>query len=279
MNCFDPTMSQAKYHADSYPPSLSSSIAKVLLTASPAHAYDIHPALGARPRTGSATQDRGNLLHALLLGTEQSMFAPQEADNYRKKEARDARDEAIASGKIPVLPHELEEAKAMADAFRKGMDAFGLSLSGGHKELACFWEQSGVQCRAMLDYLDDDKRLIIDLKSTCDANPDSLQRAIPRWGYDIQAHAYRTAVHAITGDSRPPEWLWIFCETSPPYVVTPLVPSESMNQLGRMRWERAVGIWQRCLESGKWPGYVEQVEPKQANEWAMARETEHNYEL
>ena len=62
-------VSESEYRADPLSvPSLSASIAKVLIMESPAHAYDIHPKLGNRARKPSAAMDEGTLIHTLLLG-------------------------------------------------------------------------------------------------------------------------------------------------------------------------------------------------------------------
>ena len=70
-------ITEEDYHADKLPdwctgPSLSNSMAKILLDKSPAHAYAAHPRLGGAGRVLPAstlqTFDAGKLAHKLLLG-------------------------------------------------------------------------------------------------------------------------------------------------------------------------------------------------------------------
>ena len=63
------------YHGDGFiRPALSASIAKVLLSRSPQHAYLAHPALGCQVveqevnEAKRETLDRGAIIHSLLLG-------------------------------------------------------------------------------------------------------------------------------------------------------------------------------------------------------------------
>jgi hypothetical protein len=97
-------MDSASYHKDPcLAPSLSSGIARTLLTHSPAHAWTAAPAAQPRlPIEEKESFDIGSAAHALLLeGEDRMVVLPY--DDYRKKEAKEARDYARAEGKHPIL--------------------------------------------------------------------------------------------------------------------------------------------------------------------------------
>ena len=93
------------YHQDPCPtPSLSSSVAKVLLRQSPAHAAMQHPKLNNNYVNAESSRfDLGTIAHALLLEDDSSRLITIEADDWRTKAAKEARDAARAEGKIPIL--------------------------------------------------------------------------------------------------------------------------------------------------------------------------------
>ena len=91
-----------QYRADPCPqPSLTQSIAKVILDHSPLHAWHAHPRLNPRfVQDEEKKFDIGNTAHALLIGRGKSI-AVIDADDWRTKAAKEAREAAaFAKGKI-----------------------------------------------------------------------------------------------------------------------------------------------------------------------------------
>jgi hypothetical protein len=95
--------SKEQYHADpTEVPSLSYSVAKILLTESPMHAYYYHPRLGGHVREQTKAMGKGQVIHKLLLGIGADIVVVR-ADNFRTKAAQELRDAAIAAGKTRRL--------------------------------------------------------------------------------------------------------------------------------------------------------------------------------
>src|SRR5690606_29585641 len=106
------------YYADPCPePSLSQSIAHVLLAKSPLHAWLQHPRLGGKARAATKAMDEGSLVHALLLGQD-DQIVEVDADSWRTNAAKEQRDAARAEGKIPVLAGELDDVRTAVNAIR-----------------------------------------------------------------------------------------------------------------------------------------------------------------
>src|SRR5262245_32462306 len=91
-------------------PSLSASVANVLLTKSAFHAMHAHPRLNPdwEPESTELTE-LGTIVHAILLENDRSRLVVAPFDDWRTKAAREMRDEARAQGRIPVLAHRLAD--------------------------------------------------------------------------------------------------------------------------------------------------------------------------
>jgi hypothetical protein len=270
-------VSETEYRGDpGKVPSLSASIAKVLIMESPAHAYDIHPKLGNRPRKPTAAMDEGTLVHALLLGkgTEIQII---DAPDFRTKAAQEARDMATGAGRLPVLRHKLDAAEKIVSQVRERIASFGISLDG-MSEVAFKWDELGedgepVACRARLDHVNLETGLILDVKKTESANPKKIARYMIDYGYDIQWAAYTRAVEFLKPELQGRvEMVFLFVELDPPYVVVPAKPAGLLREFGLKRWDRAVKLWERCLRTNSWPGYVTETAMLEPPAWMVADE-------
>src|SRR5262252_7762054 len=119
-------MPAATYHRDPCPePSLSNSIAKLLVYKSPEHGFHNHPRLNVGHRNGGDAQriaEIGSVAHKLLLGAGAEIVEIPFADYY-KGDAKDARANAYAAGNLPILQPDLERCYEMAAVARKRFPA------------------------------------------------------------------------------------------------------------------------------------------------------------
>lgn len=267
----------ADYHADKDAPvaSLSSSIAKILITQSPLHAWTAHPRLNPDYREQeSDTFDYGTAAHAMLLEGDQSGLVIVEADDWRKKEAREARDNARAAGKTPILARQLAKVQRMVEAACLCIEAseFAGILERGTPEHTIRWQESGAHLRSRLDLWDASTGVILDYKSAADASPEGFNRVIPRMGYDFQGAFYRRGIlksGEYTGNSDP-RFILFAQEKEPPYDCTFHGIAPSMAEIADAQVERAIQIWGECMRTRKWPGYSKRVHHAEATAWQMA---------
>lgn len=264
------------YHADRIGerPTLSASIAQTLISRSPLHAWQQHPRLGGIGKAATKAMDAGTVIHKLVLGAGRDLFAI-DAPDFRTKAAQTARDEARARGDVPILAHDLDEARTAADAIRARFADRGI-LFDGAAEVAIAWTEdtpSGpVECRCMMDHLREDAGAIYDLKTARDASPDAAMRSMISNGYDIQYTAYCRALSQLRPDLVGRiDMLFLYAELDPPYAVMVGRPAGTLEELGTRRWERAVRSWGQCLAANQWPGY-EGVSELHAPMWALQRE-------
>lgn len=267
-------MNAADYHADKDAPvaSLSSSIAKILLTQSPLHAWTAHPRLNPDYRQEEKEEfDYGTAAHAMLLESDSSGLCVVEADDWRTKAAREARDAARATGKTPILARQLAKVTRMVEAAKGviGTSEFVGILSRGKPEHTIMWQEGGALLRSRLDLWDASTGVILDYKSAADASPDGFNRQIPRMGYDFQGAFYRRAV-MMDGAHLDPKFILLAQEKEAPYDCTFHAIAPSMAEIANAQVERAIAIWSECMRTRKWPGYDKRVHYAEATAWQMA---------
>jgi hypothetical protein len=235
-------ISNKDYHAD---PALGSTSLKTLALRTPAHwkwerenpvhkdAYDI-----------------GTAAHSLILEDDESHLVIVEANDWKTKAAQAAKADARAEGKIALLPKELAQVKAMRDsvmAHSLARNAFTMHRA----EASVFWEEDGLMLKCRPDAWKDG--LVVDLKTTVDANPNEFGKTAFNFGYFMSAPHYVDGIKAATGGDV--QFAFVNVEKTPPYLVSVTeINDEDLNR-GRYQLDRAKRIYRECMESGNWPGY------------------------
>lgn len=246
-------MPASEYHADPCPePSLSSSMIRTLLYASPQHAWLKHPKLGNAPTEHRSAFDIGTAAHSILLEGVDSVRVVG-ADSWRTKAAKEERDDAWEMGQVPLLVAQYEEVMAMVET---ALSQVGDLLLPQEPERTVIWKEGGIHppvwCRARADKLTDS--MLIDYKTTkALARPESYQRILWRLRYDIQIAWYLRGV--IEQSDNWVDHRIIVQETSPPYAVSVIRIDPQALSFAHRECSRAVELWGSCLASGEWPAY------------------------
>lgn len=248
------------YHADPVvDPSLSSSIAHVLLEQSPAHAWLLHPRLNPDHQAKHKTIfDLGSAAHKMILGKGAELYIV-EADDWKTKAAREERDSAREQGMTPILAHQHETALAMADAMRKQLarheDAAG-AFSNGKAEQTLVWREGETWCRCMLDWLPNGGNVFFDLKSTgTTANPDVWgERTLFDIGADIQTVLYRRGIKAVLGIEQA-HFRFLVVENAEPFALSSVELTPAAIDMAERQLDEALAYWRWCTKHDRWPGY------------------------
>src|SRR3990167_5550430 len=128
-------------------PSLSTSIAHLLLTRSAKHAQLAHPRLNPAWQPDATEQtDVGSIAHALLLDRDESRVVVIDASDWRTRAAKDQRDAARAEGKLPILTDRYGEVVHMVLAARQAIaDApeIAAAFAGGRPRQTLLWPEQG----------------------------------------------------------------------------------------------------------------------------------------
>jgi len=250
------------YHSDPAPtPSLSSSIARVILSQSLCHAAHDHPRLSkTKGRKPTKAMRFGSAVHAIQSGDETDIVVG-EFDDFKKNVAKDWRDSIIESGRTPILRHELEgKIRPMVDALVSKV-AIGCDspfVSHGRDEVTAIWKEGEIYCRARFDRLVVDPMGftadIWDWKTTTDVSAEALNRKIVDEGYHIQAAFYlrglRSLMPSLGGRA---SFVFGFVESDAPHAVSRVCLSEGFLDIGERAVSRAIALWQQASAARRWP--------------------------
>jgi hypothetical protein len=276
------SLTSAQYHADPAPvPSLSASIAHLLLDQSPLHAWLSHPRLNPNYVPDQDSRfDLGSAAHMMLLERREDRIVRVAADDWRTKAAKEARDAAQQAGKYAVLDRQYADIVAMCAQARAFMlkSELGDLLDVGEAEKSIFWTDRGVSCRARLDLFSVERRVVLDYKSTASAQHDAFARQIGRLGYDLQAEFYLRGIKAVTGRE---DMVFVFLaqEITPPYSCSLTALSNAYRQVGQDKVERALSLWQKCLTDDSWPSYDARIRYAEPKPWEIMQAEEALSEL
>ena len=267
-------------------PSLSSSGAKTLLTKSPLHFWHGSPMNPARVETQKSHFNVGKAAHDLILlpdrWEEFYHVTPEGFSRAATKrfaaEIAEA-DAAQESGRVVLSFDQARTVDAMASAIKRNPDAVA-ALSNGVAEETLAWQdgQTGVWLRARPDFRPNSiltksaVMVVSDLKFVAEthASPDGFSKAIHNFGYHQSAAFYMDGIKAVYGHY-PTHWVHIVVEKEPPHCVSLYVlPGEDIER-GRVLNRRAINLFARCLDRGKWPGYADAPMPVGLPGWARAR--------
>lgn len=265
-------MPAERYHADPCPqPSLSNSIAKVLTQQSPLHAWHAHPRLNPNYEPDHDSKlDYGSAAHQLLLERRSDAIVIVEADDWRTKAAREARDAARAEGKFPILAYQYQRAKKMVWAaldFISTTELAGI-FATGMPERTMIWQESSIWCRCRPDLMSSDYRVCLDYKSTENAEPEAFIRQIGRMSYDLQAEFYCRGITTVTDVQ--PIFVFLAQEVIAPYACSLIALSNAYRVVGQQKVNMAINTWRQCVVSQKWPSYTEKICYAEPPVWALA---------
>ena len=274
-------ISEEEYHNDPCSePSLSRGAIMDLLDC-PQRAFFNHPRLNPYPleEKEETKFDIGSAAHDLLLEGGDKIFVVEGFDDWRKKEAKEARDAARREGKTPLLEKQYHQVVPMVETAKTAigqceeLGIVNLQIQGD-SELTYVWRESnGVWCRIRVDWIRKNRNLILDYKTTgTSANPEIFSGHINKMGYGIQSVYYRRGVKAVEG--KEPNFVIMAQETEPPYFCSfhGLDLQNEDTATKKVGW--AIKTWGECLATEKWEGYPNRIcyaEPKpwELAEWAI----------
>lgn len=247
----------------------------------------------SHPKDPTPAMRLGTLVHTAVLEPEllesSVVVMPDDAParpTSRQRFAKKPSPETVAAcmwwdafeqetlGKDIINADERSLLDAMHDAVRAHRAASGLLTKGGNTEASCFWidEATGVKRRMRADRLVARMNLILDLKTGIDVSPDGFARAVANFGYHRQAAYYIDGMRAVTGE----DWRMAFVgvEKDAPHLVAVYVLTDAAVEQGRQENAAGLATAARCIESGEWPGYSDQVVALDLPRWAQTMPVE-----
>jgi PDDEXK-like domain of unknown function (DUF3799) len=268
------------YHSDPVvpAPSLSRSIGRLLIEASPAHAYVAHPRLGGAPPKGAAgaddddtggrspatgddDRDIGTAAHAMFLeGVNKIELIPvhsysKNSPNMKVSEAKALRDAAMAEGKIPLKIAQHAAAMNVYERLEEFRSKTGL-FTKGKPEQTLIWNEGDLWCRARVDWLPDDPAApLLDLKTTGGlATVATWGRRCFEFGADMQGSMYPRGCEFLRGEA-PDGVLFVVVETKKPFGIRVFGLDPIALEIGQAKCQASRAVWKQCLAAERWPGY------------------------
>lgn len=263
-------MSAEKYHADPcVVPSLNCSVAKIILRESARKAWFSHPRLNpAFAQKEESKFDIGQASHAMLLEGA-NVIESCDFPDWRTKEARTARDNARAIGKIPLLRRHRDDVVAMVAAAEAFIQ---------HSEIADYWPEGdselvgialedGIWLRCRFDRIAKNRRFIVDYKTTEDVSPEVFSRQITRMGYDLQEAFYRRVARILGATG--PRFVFLAQSVEPPYECTLHGCDPALQEIADTEVEHAMHLWRVCSSTKAWPSYGPRIHWALPTNWQL----------
>ncbi|ACL59110.1 PD-(D/E)XK nuclease family protein [Methylobacterium nodulans] len=272
------------YHDDPAPePSLSSSIADLLIHRSPRHAWLAHPRFGSDgiERDPTRAKEIGTAAHKLILGRGTGLVVI-DADDYRTAKAKAERADAYADGLCPILAPDLAQAEAMAQAVTAQLaeipDCEGFA-DAPSEVVAVVRDPTGAWVRIMMDRVEfrANRVIIWDVKTGDQpAAPQGLGRRVEAMGMEVQAALYVRALATLFPRfAGRVSFRWLFVENEAPQHAIAVAEADNVGMgIGARKVSAALHLWNRCRATKTWPGYPAQILRVEYPEWAANRWTE-----
>lgn len=150
-------------------------------------------------------------------------------------------------------------------------------LEAGKAEQSVFWTDpdTELECKARFDFVDTERGLAVDLKTTADITPEAFAKSCASYGYAVQAVHYIDAMCALTGqpmvdweaDTEGPSFLFLAVSKELPIEVALYqIDRADMQKAARIR-RTALRTIRECVDSGKWPGLPHQIQSLSLPKW------------
>lgn len=274
-----------EYHADPAPePSLSQSLAKILLAMSPAHARHAHPRLNPLWAAPDPTKyDIGNIAHRLILGRGRELEIIPGDDWVKDRKAKsELRQDARERHKLAVLSRDHDTAFDMIGAAWRQLGERGymeewehkrdraevVAIAQSHQYATTTWP-GGHWLRCMIDWLPLPTR-VWDFKTTHMSVARSIATSLPDWC--IQSAMHERVLNLLDPDNAGRrEHRFVVQEDFEPYALQVVRLTEAHMTVGRAQVARAEAVWARCMGTGEWPAYPIEDQSPEYPAWKMAQ--------
>ena len=163
--------------------------------------------------------------------------------------------EIEASGRIAISEEDMTAIKAMSESILS--NPYARRLLNGEHEVSYFVTDptTGIRIKCRPDCRTEVGGIgvIVDLKTTRNAQTESFARSCTEYGYDLQAAMYKQIVDEIEG--KPHRFVYIAVEKDPPYACNVLEADELMLRKGAEDLRHYLMTLAECRRTGNWYGY------------------------
>jgi len=254
-------MNNKQYHADT---SAISASGLKLFAHSPAHYYAAYLDPNRIERSPTPAMRVGTATHCAILEPERfsaEYIALPEGLDRRTKEGKQAYADLLATGAELLTSDDMSLVVNMACAFRDNATSRALFDRKHVVEQSIFAEVNGVACKCRPDFMTADGLMVMDVKTTSDASPESFGKSAWSLGYHIQAAFYRRVIQSATGIT--PEFIFGCVESDRPYLTAYYTVPQYLLDYADGVIDALLEQYAECLRSGIWHGYIAEIEPQE----------------
>jgi hypothetical protein len=236
------------------------------------------------PKELSTAMALGQALHVATLEPARfdGMFHICPPCDRRTKEGKELYEAECrkAGGKILIREGdeslgEVERVRGMSAALHALKSADPFLHGAGRNEVSMLWkdEDTGLMCKGRVDRLIEnfpglDLPVIVEIKSTKNANAWGFGKDVDTMSYAAQAACYRAGYTATAGKA--PMHVFLAVESFAPFDAAVFTLDDESMQTGLLQYRQMLKRYAECLKTGLWPGYPDHVQilsmPKYANE-------------
>jgi len=181
--------------------------------------------------------------------------SPRSTKAYKEWEESEMR--IIGDKKVITLDtHERLKAmreKIMRHPYAKMLLANGIKEQGYMGEIET--EAGIIKVKFKPDQSNDNRKIIVDLKTTIDASQDGFTKKAADMDYHLQAAFYSDLLGKVTGDGRAYRFVFIAQEKKKPFAFNIFEASPQFISQGRFEYEMLLQLYKFCLDNSTWPGY------------------------
>jgi hypothetical protein len=256
-----PDLANEDYHkADG----ISSSSLKTIINKTPAHFI-------GEERKGAQHFDIGSAIHDALIEPhtfkERNVRGPADRRGNKWKDALEAAEQ---NGKTLLVESDYDKVAKIVDAvMAKPGIASLLKSNSAIIENSAFWhdEKTHTLCKVRPDLYIEQGGIMLDIKSTVNAEKNDFARSIYNFGYYISAPYYMDGWKAAGGGETKTFYL-IAIEKEPPFEAAIYRMDDDAIELCRSKYQQALHLYATCKTLGKWPGYDDKPHVISLPRWA-----------
>lgn len=265
-------MSNEDYHGDT---SRVSKSGIDLLARSPRHYWQKYLNPQREPEERTPALILGSATHSAIL--EPELFKKEYCKGIKVNRSTNAGKADWAAflaenpGKEILAPEDYARICNMRESVNKNLVATGLLREGTAEGTLHFMEpETGVNCKARLDFLHASGRAIVDIKTTEDASPAAFLRSVAKYRYHVQAALYLDAF-AFLGLEVPRAFVFVAVEKTAPYGVATYQLDTDALAVGRELYLEALHAYVKAQKSRAWDCYSPKIETLTLPNWALIK--------
>ena len=208
----------------------------------------------------------GTAVHCAVLepATFNDRYAIAPQCDKRTKEGKAIWFKLEASKKLILSASDYEAVQGMSQSVLNHETASKL-FAAGDPEVTVFTDIEGIPAKARLDWYRNG--IILDLKTTAAADPDSFSKSCANFGYSLQAAWYMDCCEAAGLEAH--TLIFVTVESVNPHLVSCYELDEVSIEYGRDHYRAALNKYRECMALDEWPGFPSGISTISLPTWTL----------